>query len=181
MNKNYLITGIIAVIIISAIFSFVNYNSGNKEERISLSPSDGTPYKANATGSCIGKCGLSNGNCYCDSYCWMSARDCCSNFLQANCLTEAQKITWNSKYPNLTIPITNQTNQTTGSLYVTSTPANASLYVDSVYKGVTPYTVSNLTLGNHNVVLTRMGYNNYSTTKTIVAGSNILNVSLTAG
>ena len=41
--------------------------------------------------------------------------------------------------------ITNQTNQT-GSLSVTSNPTSAYLYVDNVYRGLTPDTASSLTL-----------------------------------
>ncbi|MGV8171175.1 MAG: PEGA domain-containing protein [Candidatus Woesearchaeota archaeon] len=79
------------------------------------------------------------------------------------------------------IPITNGTNPTnqTGSLYVASSPSGASLYVDNIYKGVTPYTASGLTIGNHAVKLTKTGYNTYTTTKYIYARSNTLNVTLT--
>jgi hypothetical protein len=80
---------------------------------------------------------------------------------------------------NVTLTIaSNQTNQT-GSLFVASSPSSANLYVDGAYKGLTPYTASGLSVGNHNVQVTKSGYNAYSTTKYIYAGSNSLNVTLT--
>lgn len=73
----------------------------------------------------------------------------------------------------------NATNQT-GSLYVISTPAAASLYVDNILKGYTPITVTNLTAGTHPVKLTKAGYNDYSRVKSIYAGvTEVLNVTLT--
>lgn len=72
----------------------------------------------------------------------------------------------------------NQTNQT-GNLYVTSKPMGASLYVDNVYRGATPYTVYGLIIGNHAVKLTKSGYYTYTTTKYINAGNNSLSVTLT--
>ena len=66
----------------------------------------------------------------------------------------------------------------TGSLYVTSNPSSAYLYVDSAYKGLTPALVTNLNIGSHSVKLTKSGYNNYSTTKYIYAGSNTLSATL---
>ena len=77
-------------------------------------------------------------------------------------------------------PITNQTNQTnqTGSLFVTSTPSGAGIYVDGPLKGLTPYTVSNLSIGNHNIQVSKSGYNIYTTTKYIYAGSNFLDATL---
>lgn len=57
-----------------------------------------------------------------------------------------------------------------GSLYVTSTPSAAKIYVDNVYKGTTPRTVSNLIVGNHNVRVTKVGYSDYSTVVNIQSG-----------
>ncbi|MBI5347164.1 MAG: PEGA domain-containing protein, partial [Candidatus Aenigmarchaeota archaeon] len=51
------------------------------------------------------------------------------------------------------IPPGNQTNQT-GSLTVASSPPSANLYIDGAYKGSTSYTVSGLTVGNHNIDVT---------------------------
>ena len=66
-------------------------------------------------------------------------------------------------------PTSNQTNQT-GSLYATSTPTAASLYVDNVLKGTTPRTVSELSIGLHTARFTKTGYQDYTAPFTIIAG-----------
>ncbi len=66
-----------------------------------------------------------------------------------------------------------------GNLNVISIPSSASLYVDSIYKGLTPMLVSNLIAGNHSIKLTKSGYNNYTTTRYIYAGQTTsLNIAL---
>jgi len=80
------------------------------------------------------------------------------------------------------ITVTLQQNQTTstGNLYVVSTPTAASVYVDNIYRGTTPRTVTNLTVGNHAIRLSKTGYYTYTTTKYIYAGQTTsLNVTLT--
>lgn len=67
----------------------------------------------------------------------------------------------------------------TGSLSVTSSPSSANLYIDGSYKGLTPLTVSSLSIGNHVVIVNKTGYDTYSETKYISEGSNSLNVTLT--
>jgi len=59
---------------------------------------------------------------------------------------------------------------TTGSLSVTSSPANAKIYVDGAYRGVTPST-STESPGSHAVLLTLPGYQDYTETVSISAGS----------
>ncbi len=77
-------------------------------------------------------------------------------------------------YANLT-PI----NQV-GSLYITSTPSSASIYVDSLYKGLTPKLITNLTVGYHNLRLTKLYYRDYSTLVNIsINTTKYLNVNLT--
>lgn len=66
----------------------------------------------------------------------------------------------------------------TGSLSVTTTPTGAKLYIDNSYKGLTPRTVSSLSIGNHTVQVSKVGYLNYTTTKYVSAGSNALNLTL---
>jgi hypothetical protein len=56
---------------------------------------------------------------------------------------------------------------TTGSLNVVSTPAGASIYLDSVYKGVTPKTISNIPAGTHHLLLSKTGYLDYTSAVTI--------------
>jgi hypothetical protein len=69
----------------------------------------------------------------------------------------------------------------TGNLYVTSNPVNASIYVDGVLRGSSPYTVPSLAIGTHTVQLRKTGYYNYTTTKYIYAGSNTLFANMTTG
>lgn len=68
----------------------------------------------------------------------------------------------------------------TGKLNVISIPSGANVYVDNVYKGQTPITITKLSVGQHVVKLTKAGYNNYITTISITAGKTTkLNVVLT--
>ena len=50
-----------------------------------------------------------------------------------------------------------------GSLQVNSVPTGATVYIDGEEMGVTPTTVTNLTLGYHDVILTKTGYQNWGT------------------
>ena len=59
---------------------------------------------------------------------------------------------------------------TTGNIEISSSPSGAGVYVDGVYYGTTPHTVSNLAAGNHDLRLTYSGYKDYRDTLTIVAG-----------
>jgi hypothetical protein len=58
----------------------------------------------------------------------------------------------------------------TGTLQVASNPTNVTVYVDNIYKGVTPLNVTSLAAGNHNVRLTRYAYFEYTTTANVPAG-----------
>lgn len=59
----------------------------------------------------------------------------------------------------------------TGSLYASSSPQGASLYVDGVYYGHTPTTVGGFDQGNHNVRLQLGGYQDWTGSVYIAAGS----------
>jgi hypothetical protein len=54
-----------------------------------------------------------------------------------------------------------------GSISVSSTPTGASLYVDTIYEGVTNQIVSSLATGTHTVTLKKSGYQDYSQTATV--------------
>jgi hypothetical protein len=54
-----------------------------------------------------------------------------------------------------------------GSISVSSNPTGASLYVDTIYEGVTNQVVSNLAVGSHTVTLKKSGYQDYSQTATV--------------
>lgn len=58
-------------------------------------------------------------------------------------------------------------NQRAGSLSVSSTPVGASLYVDTIYQGLTNQIVGNLAAGTHTVVLKKSGYKDYSEMVTV--------------
>jgi hypothetical protein len=67
----------------------------------------------------------------------------------------------------------------TGTVYVTSNPTYASIYVDGNYNGKTPMTIT-LYPGSHSFVVKLSGYNDYSTTVWVNAGqAQNLPVSLT--
>jgi hypothetical protein len=59
---------------------------------------------------------------------------------------------------------------TPGSLYVTSTPSNANIYLDTVYKGHTPMTISNIASGTHILEVDTAGYYDWKSTVDVPAG-----------
>jgi hypothetical protein len=59
----------------------------------------------------------------------------------------------------------------TGNLQVSSNPSGAAVYVDSIYRGVTPTVVGNLYPGSHSVLLSRAGYRDWVGTVSIAGGS----------
>ena len=63
-------------------------------------------------------------------------------------------------------PPQNQTNTTnqTGTIYATSTPSGAYIYINNTYKGTTPKTISGLTIGTKQVKFRKNNYNDYLTT-----------------
>ena len=54
-----------------------------------------------------------------------------------------------------------------GSISVSSNPTGASLYVDTIYQGVTNQIVGNLAVGSHTVTLKKSGYQDYSQTASV--------------
>ncbi len=67
----------------------------------------------------------------------------------------------------------NQIQPTTGAISISSSPSGAAVYVDGIYKGTTPETVSGLSAGTHNLRLTYTGYNDYYDDITIKAGQTV--------
>lgn len=67
----------------------------------------------------------------------------------------------------------NPVTPTTGNLQISSSPSGAAVYVNNVYYGTTPHTVSNLPAGSCDLKLTYSGYNDYRDTVTIVAGQTM--------
>jgi hypothetical protein len=61
--------------------------------------------------------------------------------------------------------------QSTGSVYVTSSPSGASVYLDDVYKGTTPNTITSVATGTHTIQISRSGYQTYTGTVSVSSGS----------
>ncbi len=59
---------------------------------------------------------------------------------------------------------------TYGYLYVYSSPSNADVYINGVYKGDTPFTIG-LNPGTYQVMVKKAGYSSYSTTSSVYTGS----------
>ncbi|MGP8255167.1 MAG: PEGA domain-containing protein [Methanoregula sp.] len=58
----------------------------------------------------------------------------------------------------------------TGGLAIASSPTNAGTYIDNLFRGSTPLTVTDLSAGNHVVRVSAPGYVDYTTTTTVTAG-----------
>jgi len=54
-----------------------------------------------------------------------------------------------------------------GSISATSVPVGASLYVDTIYEGLTNQIVGNLAVGTHTVTMKKSGYKDFSQTATV--------------
>ena len=55
-----------------------------------------------------------------------------------------------------------------------SNPSMADIYIDNSFKGRTPQAIHNLSIGDHQVVLKKSGYNDYSTNITLKSDENAL-------
>ena len=87
----------------------------------------------------------------------------------------------NSNTIGLSIPSAGETNDyyltlnpntpTTGSLYVQSSPANAKVYIDGTYYGLTPHTINGLATGSHYVLVQKSGYQDWSMTASVNGGA----------
>ena len=49
-----------------------------------------------------------------------------------------------------------------GSIEVVSSPSGAKIYVDSAYTGTTPYTLDDVSLGSHKILISKTGYDDWS-------------------
>ncbi|WAI01870.1 PEGA domain-containing protein [Methanogenium organophilum] len=64
------------------------------------------------------------------------------------------------------------TPDTTGQLIVSSTPAGAEVYLDNVFRGITPVTLSDIPAGSHTVTVKQTGYTDASKTVTVTGGES---------
>jgi len=60
---------------------------------------------------------------------------------------------------------------TPNSIYVTSDPRNAFVYLDTIYKGKTPLTMTGISPGDHVIELNAPGYHSWNTTVSLPGGS----------
>jgi hypothetical protein len=61
--------------------------------------------------------------------------------------------------------------ESTGSVSISSSPSGASVYVDTVYRGVTPIVVGSLYVGTHGVTLVKAGYKDWQQYFNVAAGT----------
>ena len=67
--------------------------------------------------------------------------------------------------------VTPRLTKETGSIYVSSYPAGANVYLDDSYQGTTPITIYDIATGSHTIKLTKSGYKDYQKTVYVSAGS----------
>jgi hypothetical protein len=81
----------------------------------------------------------------------------------------------NAQTTSLSVTLSPLASPTTGDLDVSSTPYGASVYLNGAYQGETrssgPLYITGLSPGAYSTVLKKSGYNDYSTTANIVAGT----------
>jgi len=82
---------------------------------------------------------------------------------------------YNAQTTSVSVTLSPVSSPTTGDLDVSSTPSGASVYLNGDYKGETrssgPLYITGLSPGAYSTVLKKSGYNDYSTTANIVAGT----------
>lgn len=84
----------------------------------------------------------------------------------------------NDIWPKLVPSPVGPTPDTTGQIFAYSTPAGADVYVDNVYKGISPVTLTNIPAGSHTIAFKLIGYQDYSTVASVTGGT-IINVPAT--
>jgi hypothetical protein len=100
-------------------------------------------------------------------------------------ITAAEYETWQetvtvtaSEITTVNAKLISEVNPSTGDLRVTSVPSGAAVYVDNVYKGITPVDgpldVIDLTPGSHALILTRTGYQDYKSSANLEASKTTM-------
>ncbi len=69
-----------------------------------------------------------------------------------------------------TVTVTTSPPSGTGALSISTTPSGAEIYVDNVYRGYSPATISSLSAGFHSVMVRLSGYNDANTDAQVSAG-----------
>lgn len=75
--------------------------------------------------------------------------------------------------PIPTVPKQSPTALKTGYVSISSTPPNANVYLDGVYNGTTPLTVSDVSAGYHSIKLIKSGYEDHTEELYISAGMTV--------
>jgi hypothetical protein len=71
------------------------------------------------------------------------------------------------------VPVTpGPTPNTNGQVTVRSSPSGANIYVDNLYKGLTPLTLVGIPNGGHTILLRMNGYQDWQSTVNVAAGSS---------
>jgi hypothetical protein len=71
------------------------------------------------------------------------------------------------------VPVTaGPTPSTNGQITVRSSPSGANIYVDNLYKGLTPLTLVGIPNGGHTILLKMNGYQDWQSSVNVVAGSS---------
>ena len=86
----------------------------------------------------------------------------------------------NSQVVSVSIPSAGETNNyymtlnpltpSTGTIYAQSSPTNAQVYIDGTYYGLTPHSITGLSVGSHSVLIQKSGYQDWSSTAQVNAG-----------
>jgi len=91
---------------------------------------------------------------------------------------------WNTPIgkPTIIPPIVpTQSPSGTGSISILSFPTGALVYLDGELKGFTPITIKDISIGSHLVKLTKIGYNDHTTSVTVIAEkTNTVSATLTS-
>jgi hypothetical protein len=72
-----------------------------------------------------------------------------------------------------TAPTQVPTTTSSGTLSVTSTPSGAMVFLDGIFKGITPITIPGVSSGTHQIRVHRIGYNDYLTSVTVLTGQTV--------
>jgi hypothetical protein len=91
------------------------------------------------------------------------------DYTQAVYVKGGEVVTVNAQLtPNKPSP----TPDTTGQIIVVSTPASAELFLDNIFRGITPATLSDIPAGSHVVIARQAGYTDASQTVTVTGGQS---------
>lgn len=70
----------------------------------------------------------------------------------------------------VSVPLTPVQNPTTGGISIISAPSDANVYLNNVFKGLTPITLDSMAPGSYTVILKLSGYQDWQSTAQVTAG-----------